>query len=110
MLSRKRGHRATTTHYYDDSFLTLSPRHTLASCTTELGILESTSIILCCIYAEWRLLYVGKNSNASYVGSFTLFKCTPRRELKEESVILVILDAEVFSTISDLGTNVGRID
>ena len=28
MLSRKRGRRATTTHYYDDSFLTLSPRHT----------------------------------------------------------------------------------
>ena len=37
MLSRKRGRRATTTHYYDDSFLTLSPRHTDPHSSYSLG-------------------------------------------------------------------------
>ena len=38
MLSRKRGRRATTTHYYDDSFLTLSPRHIRSSHRTRFPV------------------------------------------------------------------------
>ena len=44
MLSRKRGRRATTTHYYDDSFLTLSPRHTCL-CVIMTSILVHCSTI-----------------------------------------------------------------
>ena len=53
MLSRKRGRRATTTHYYDDSFLTLSPRHIrrldlwMQGNKLFLNMLKTQSMLIC---------------------------------------------------------------